>query len=78
MTIKMNKHLLKINPNNICGVDINKNNNQLRFGTYSRQIMCMEFPVNITQEGIDTILKTIAQALENDWNIVDLDAVLKE
>lgn len=75
MTIKMNERLLKVDPNNVCGVGIVKNK-KLGFGMYNRSTIQMDLPNNITPEGIDKILKTIAQALENGSKIVDLDAVL--
>ena len=75
MTIKMNKRLLRIDPNNVCSIGILKNY-KLGFGTYDRVSVQMDLPNNITPEGIDKILKTIAQALENGSKIVDLDTVL--
>ena len=65
MTIKMNGHLLRVDPNNVCGIGVLKNN-KLGFGMYNRSTVQMDLPNNITPEGIDRILKTIAQALEND------------
>ncbi len=78
MTIKMNGRLLRIDPNKVCGVGRRKDTNRLCFGMYNRDLVYIDLPTNITSEGIDKIMKTLAQALENDWKIVDLDAVLKE